>query len=83
MTLDQFKASWRPALGWSAVGLFVAFGLTIIWLLLTGQTKLADATALIMALLGFATAPTTVYAAGRSWEKRGGVDATARPENFE
>lgn len=72
MTFAAIKSGWRPAFGWVFVFFFAGLSVVMLFLLATGMVELADASNIIVAMIGAGGMVTGIYVGGRSYEKGNG-----------
>ncbi len=68
------KKIWRPAFAAVFIAFYAATAATILTLLILEETTLADASSVLVTMLGMGATVIGVYTAGRSHEKRHGKD---------
>ncbi|TLP42690.1 hypothetical protein FDK21_19445 [Cohaesibacter sp. CAU 1516] len=76
----RVRRLWRPLFSLVYVGFFAALGLTVLFLLIVGLAQLADASNLLIAMVGAGGLVTGAHTVGRSWEKRHGADGFFPPD---
>lgn len=75
MQTETLKKTWRPALGWSLVLINLLYAGIVAAMLISGLATLSEAIPFMAAQIAQLGLVGGVAAAGRSWEKRHGMDA--------
>jgi len=79
MNIETIKKTWRPAMGWALVFINLIYALLICALLIAQLVDFEDVSAFMLAQVGQLAGLGMVTSAGRSYEKRYGMDG-APPE---
>lgn len=79
MQTETLKRTWRPALGWATVFINLLYAGIVAAMLIAGLATLTEALPFMAAQIAQLGLVGGVAAAGRSWEKRHGMDAGGVP----
>ena len=79
MTLEFWKAGWRPTFGWLFIVFFFMTGVTILAQVWVDEASINDVIGILITMLTMGGAIMGINGAGPSWEKVRGVAGPSLP----
>lgn len=82
METETLKKTWRPALGWATVLINLLYAGIVAAMLISGLATLSEAIPFMAAQVAQLGLVGGAAVAGRSWEKRHGMDGGSSPVDW-